>query len=104
MMSAEPETRLDAAISEIEALILAHYPEATFDIALGDDPEGTYLTATVDIDDTDEVIDVIVERMLEMQVEEEIPLYPIIVRPIERVLAELRTPQPSWTRPLLPMR
>jgi hypothetical protein len=104
MMSAEPENRLYAAIAEIEALILARYPEAIFDIALGDDPEGTYLTATVDIEDTDEVIDVIVERMLEMQVEEGIPLYPIIVRPIERVLAELRAPQPSWTRPLLPMR
>jgi hypothetical protein len=104
MMSAEPENRLYAAIAEIEALILARYPEAIFDIALGDDPEGTYLTATVDIEDTDEVIDVIVERMLEMQVEEGIPLYPIIVRPIERVLAELRAPKPSWTRPLLPMR
>jgi len=103
-MSAEPATGLDAAIAEIEALILSHYPEATFDVALGDDPEGTYLTATVDIEDTDEVMDVIVERMLEMQVEEGIPLYPIIVRPIERVLAELRTPQPSWARPLFPMR
>ncbi len=103
-MSAEPENRLDAAIAEIEALILAHYPEAIFDIALGDDPEGTYLTATVDIEDTDEVMDVIVDRMLEMQVEEGIPLYPIIVRPIERVLADLRAPQPSWGRPLLPIR
>ncbi len=103
-MSAEPVSRIDAAIAEIEALILSHFPEATFDVALGDDPEGTYLTATVDIEDTDEVIDVIVERMLEMQVDEGIPLYPIIVRPIERVLAEIRAPQPSWTRPLLPMR
>jgi hypothetical protein len=103
-MSAEPATRLDAAITEIETLILSHYPEATFEIALGDDPEGTYLTATVDIEDTDEVVDIIVERLLEMQVEEGIPLYPIIVRPIERVLAELRAPKPSWSRPLLPIR
>ena len=103
-MSAEPTTRLDAAIAEIEALILSHYPEATFEIALGDDPEGTYLTATVDIEDTDKVMDVVVERLLETQVEEGIPLYPIIVRPIERVLAELRAPQPSWARPLPPMR
>jgi hypothetical protein len=40
-------------------------------------------------------MDIIVERLLEMQVEEGIPLYPIIVRPIERVWAELRAPQPS---------
>jgi len=104
MMSAAPETRLDDAIAEIETMFLAHYPEASFNIALGDDPEGTYLTATVDIEDTDEVMDVIVERMLEMQVEEGIPLYPIIVRPVERVLVELRAPRPVWTRPLLPMR
>jgi hypothetical protein len=99
----EHDPPLMDAIAEIEALILSHFPGATFEIALGDDPEGTYLTATVDIEDTDEVMDV-VERLLEMQVEEGIPLYPIIIRPIERVLAELRAPQPSWARPLLPMR
>jgi hypothetical protein len=85
----------------MEELILSRYPGATFEVALGDDPEGTYLTATVDVEDTDEVFDVVVERLLEMQVEESIPLYVLPVRPIERIMAELHAPQPSWARPLL---
>lgn len=97
-MISEDHPRMKAAIAEMESIIRAAYPDAIFEVGPGDDPEGTYLTATVDIEDTDEVIDVIVERLLEMQVEEGIPLYPIIIRPIERVLAELRAPQPAWGR------
>jgi len=100
-MSAEPPSRLAAAIAEMEELILSQYPNATFEVALGDDPEGTYLTATVDVEDTDEVFDVVVERLLDMQVEESIPLYVLPVRPIERIIAELHAPQPIWARPLL---
>lgn len=99
-MSAEPISRLDAAIAEMKALIMARYPDAAFDIALGEDPVGTYLTATVDVDDTDEVFDVVVERLLEMQVEELLPLYVIPVRPIDRIMADLRRPEPAWERPL----
>jgi hypothetical protein len=99
-MSAEPVSRMDAAIAEIKALILAHFPDATFEIGLGEDPDGTWMTVTVDIEDTDEVVDVIIERNLAMQVEEGIPLYVIVVRPIERTIAELRNPEPVWKRPL----
>lgn len=99
-MSAEPASRMDAAIAEMKASILARYPAATFDIDLGEDPDGTWLTVTVDVDDTDEVFDVVVERLLEMQVEEGIPLYVIPVRPIERIIAELRNPVPAWEQPL----
>ena len=102
-MIAEPASRLAAATAEMEELILSRYPNATFEVALGDDPEGTYLTATVDVEDTDEVFDVVVERLLEMQVEESIPLYVLPVRPIERIMVELHTPQPVWARPLLPV-
>jgi hypothetical protein len=101
-MSAEPASRLDAAIAEMQELILAHYPDATFELALGEDPEGTYMTVTVDVEDTDEVVDVIVARNLDMQVEEGIPLYVIPVRPIERIMADLHAPDPVWKRPLLP--
>lgn len=85
--------RLDAAVAEIQERILSRYPEATFEVAPGQDPDGLYLTATVDVDDTDEVFDLIVERLLEMQVEEGMPLYVLPIRPIERVIAELRADQ-----------
>jgi hypothetical protein len=99
-MSAEPASRLDDAIAEMQELILAHYPDATFEIALGEDPEGTYMTVTVDVEDTDEVVDVVVARNLDMQVEEGIPLYVIPVRPIERIMADLHNPDPVWKRSL----
>lgn len=90
-MSAEPVSRLDEAIAEMKALILARYPDATFDVGLGEDPDGTYMIVTVDVEDTDEVFDVVVERLLEMQVEEMLPLYVIPVRPIERTMEYLRS-------------
>jgi len=102
-MSAEPISPMAAAIAEIKDLLLARYPEATFDIEPGEDPDGTWMTVTVDVEDTDEVFDVIVERNLAMQVEEEIPLYVIVVRPIERIMADIRTSDPVWARPLPPM-
>ena len=101
-MSAEPASRMDAAIAEIKDLILARYPDATFETGLGDDPVGTYMTVTVDVEDTDEVVDVIVERNLEMQVEEGIPLYVIPVRPIERIMAELHAQGAPSTRAVQP--
>lgn len=99
-MSAEPAFRLDSAIEEIKALVLARYPDATFELGLGGDPEGTWMTVTVDVDDTDEVFDVVVDRLVDMQVEEGIPLYVIPVRPIERIMADLNTPDPVWKRSL----
>jgi hypothetical protein len=99
-MSAEPVSRLAAAIEEIEGMILSRYPGASFAVAEGEDPDGTYLTATVDVEDTDEVFDVVVERLLQMQVEEGIPLHVLTVRPIERVLAELYVRRPAWERPI----
>lgn len=97
-MSADPESRMESAVTEIKGLILQHFPDAEFVVGLGEDPDGTWMTVTVDIDDTDDVIDVIVERLLDMQVEEGIPLYVIPVQPIERTLAELRTSNPVWNR------
>jgi len=50
-----------------------------------------YLDATVDVVDTDEVMDVVVDRLLAMQVEEDLPVYVIALRPVERVLEAMRS-------------
>lgn len=102
-MSVEPTSRLDVAIAEIQELILARYPDATFGLELGDDPDGTWMTVTVDVDDADEVVDVFVEPLLQMQVEEFLPLYVIVVRPTERIMADLHELDPIW-RPSLQTR
>ena len=84
------DPRIRAAVAELEELIRRRYPEATFDVGQGHDPEGVYLTPTVDVEDTDAVFDIVVDRLLELQIDDELPVYVIPVRPIERVMAELR--------------
>lgn len=82
----ELSPRMSAAVEEIEQLILRHYPEATFDIGEGEDPVGIHLIATVDLEDLGEVRDLYRDRIVDMQVDEGLPLYVISVRPIERSL------------------
>ena len=84
------DPRIEAAIAEMQALIRQHYPDATFDVSLGDDPVGVYLWATVDVEDRNDVIDVYIDRLVDLHVEEELPFHVIPVRPPERVAAMLR--------------
>ncbi len=84
------DLRIEQAVGELQAMIVARYPDATFVVWEGEDPLGTYLTATVDVPDTDEVTDLIIERLIAMQVDEELPVYVIPVRPISRIQAAQR--------------
>ena len=84
------DQRIQPAISELKGLISSHYSSATFAISLGDDPEGVYLTATVDVEDTDAVMDVVIDRLLTLQVDEGLPVFVVPIRPLECVLAEMR--------------
>lgn len=76
------DPRVASALSELEAMIRERYPTATFTIAHGEDPEGIYLTATVDSEDTDAVVDLVIDRLVTMQVEEALPVYLVPVRPL----------------------
>ena len=82
--------RIKEAIHELGGLITAHFPQAVFVIEEGFDPEGVYLITIVDIDDTDEVIAAVGDRLVELQVNEGLPVYVTPLRPMERVVAELR--------------
>lgn len=84
------DPQMDAAIAELEALIRQHFPTATFAVSRGDDPAGVYLTATVDIDDSDAVVDVVIDRLLDLQIEQGLPLFVIPVEPAERVAQQLK--------------
>jgi hypothetical protein len=88
----EHDPRLLAAAAELRELIVARYPEATFELATGDDPSGLYLIPTVDVDDTEDVAEVVSDRLLALQVDEELPVYVFPVRPLARVLADLSIP------------
>ena len=91
--------RLEEAIVELRELIAQHYPDATFTVSEGEDPDGIYLTATVDVEDMGEVVDVFLERMVDLQVEEGLPIYVVAIRPLKRNLAILARQQaPSAAR------
>ena len=82
--------RMKEALDELKGLITACFPQAAFVVEEGFDPEGVYLITTVDIDDTDEVIAAVGDRLVELQVNEGLPVYVTPLRPMERVVAELR--------------
>jgi len=44
-----------------------------------------YLRAIVDVDDTNDVMDVFIDRLVDMQVEERLPVYVVPVHTPERV-------------------
>jgi hypothetical protein len=96
------------ALEELQGIIAQHYPTATFAISRGeDDPEAVHLTTTVDLDDPDEVMDLVIARVMELQVEEKLPVYLIPVRTPERVAALRRalaqaTGQKRFPTPLSP--
>jgi len=90
---------MEKAVSELKGRICERFPQASFVVEEGFDPKGIYLVTTVDIADTDEVIDVVGDRLLELQVDEGLPIYVTPLRPIQRVIAELQereqAPSPS---------
>lgn len=95
--------RIEEVLRELQGMITARFPQATFVVEEGDDPDGIYLVATVDIDDTDALVDVIGDRLLAWQVDEGLPVYVTPLRPIERVIAQLRereAPMPVAPLPL----
>jgi hypothetical protein len=81
---------MEKAVNELKGRICERFPQASFVVEEGFDPKGIYLVTTVDIADTDEVIDVVGDRLVELQVDEGLPVYVTPLRPIERVIAELR--------------
>lgn len=95
-MNPEMRVRLNdptttVALDGLREIVRRRYPEATFEVGLGEDPEGVYLTAVVDAEDTTDVLDAVADRLFELQVEQELPLYLVAVRPVERMLQDARS-------------
>jgi len=94
--------RMEEAVHELKGLITARFPQAAFVVEEGFDPEGIYLVTTVDIADTDEVIAVVGDRLVELQVDEGLSVYVTPLRPIKRVVAELRNREAATPPASLP--
>jgi hypothetical protein len=93
---------MEKAVNELKGTISERFPQASFVVEEGFDPQGIYLVTTVDVADTDEVIDAVGDRLVELQVDEGLPIYVTPLRPIKRVLAQLRE-QAASTPPSLPL-
>ena len=88
--------RMMAAITELTNLIRDRYPETTFTTELSEHEESVFVTAVVDVDDPDEVVDCFIDRAVTLQVEEGLPLHVIPIRTPARnahLLATLRLGQ-----------
>lgn len=85
------DARVKDAVDELRAMIQARYPSALFDVFEHDDPTGVHLRVVVDVDDTDEVLDTVIETLTEMQTERALPVYLLIEQPLARVAEQLKT-------------
>lgn len=86
------EPMIEAALAELRGMILSRYPDAKFSTRHGDDPVGVYLRAEVDVENLIDVVDVVLDRLVDMQVDEGLPIELVPVRPIQREIANLRRP------------
>jgi len=82
---------MQRAVVELEDVIRQQYPTATFSISqAADTPGAIHLITTVDVEDTDEVAGTVIDRVVDMQINEGIPLHVIPVRTPERIAAARR--------------
>ena|SRR5579883_1423039 len=85
------ERRQQQAVNELIDMVKQRYPTASFEVGPGpENPEATHIIVTVDVDDPDEVTDLVLERELELQIDEGIPVYVIPIHTPERVAELLR--------------
>jgi hypothetical protein len=95
--------RMEEAVHELKRFITARFPQVAFVVEESCDPEGIYLVTTVDIADTDEVMAVIGDRLVELQVEEGLSVYVTPLWPITRVVAQLREREAATPPAPLPL-
>ena len=91
---ADVNERTRQAIQEVKRAIVAQFPATTFELAhAADDPHSIHLIAVADVEDPDEVGDLVIDRIVALQVEEGIPLHVIPLRTPERAQAALEVDQ-----------
>lgn len=82
--------RIQQALAELQALISARYPEATYEVAEGPESDEVWLEVRLDLDDETPVLETVRELLLHYNVDEELPVYVMPLRPRQRVLSNLR--------------
>lgn len=96
------DPRMQAGVDELQELIRSRYPRTTFTVGEAEDPDGIYMRAIVDVDDIDEVTELFIDRMIDLQVEDGLPIYVVPVRTPERSAALRQRQQEARAIPALP--
>jgi len=82
------DPRRQQALTELKSIIQGRYPSASFAVRPGiEDPDETWLTTRVDVEDPDEVMDLVIDRLLELQLDEGIPVHVLPLRTPQRTAA-----------------
>jgi hypothetical protein len=90
------DARTENAVKELKGIISQKYPGASFELSRAEDaPDLIHLNTTVDLEDAGEVLDLVIDRVVELQADEGIPLHVIPIRTPERVRADLEVQRPQ---------
>src|SRR5579871_8535 len=82
---------VQAAVTELIGLMQQRFPTATFAVRRGtEDPDETFIMATVDLEDPDDLLTPILDRLLNVQLEEGLPVYVVPVHTPERIAGTRR--------------
>ena len=69
-------SKIKDALSELRGLIAQKYPNAIFRVTYNlSDPFGVHLIPQVDVEDTEEVLDACIDRLIQLQSDERLPVY-----------------------------
>src|SRR5262245_41691278 len=83
--------RMVNAIEELKTMIRERYPDAQFEVTRDpDDSRSILLETIVDIDETEDVLDLVLNRVLDLQAEDRLPIHVIPMWPRERTIAEFK--------------
>jgi hypothetical protein len=84
------DRRIAGVLQELQTLIRGRYPEAQFRIATSpDDPSIIELVTVVDDDDPNQLLDLVVDRQMELQIEAGLPIFVVTEPTPERTAALL---------------
>ena len=99
----ELDSPMQAAVEELKEMIRRRYADAQFRVTRGDEyPAIVHLTTIVDLDDPDEVVGLVIDRMNQLLVDEGLPIFVIAIRTPERVVATREVASTSRPRAFQP--
>jgi hypothetical protein len=92
--------RMQAAIEELKGLVRQRYPDATFQLTRSPEVRNILLLKpVVDVEDRDEVMDVVIHRLVDLQTEEQLPIFVVPIRPrarSEAIRGAMKQAAPAW--------